>query len=838
MERRRSRGRLRPVLPTQPSWGRQRHPPRTGEARAVTAAGEVGTAAGDTFPPRLASGVGPDVVAGSGNAPRTPARQGFRADLEGLRGVAILCVLLFHAGLPGMPGGFVGVDVFFVLSGFLITGLLIREHEAHGRVALTAFYARRARRLLPAAAVSLVVILLLAARFSAPLDFPGVAEDVAAAAASVGNIRFTLAANDYFAADVTRSPVLHFWSLGVEEQFYVVWPAMLVLAMRFRRRRAGVVLVLFTVFAASLSTAVWLTTASPAWAFYSLPSRAWQLALGGLVAAILPLLSRVPWPAAAAISWGGLASVLLAVVVIDPVDPYPGVAALMPSLGAAALIVGGDRRGSPRVLLSTAPIRFLGRISYSLYLVHWPILVLPAATLALGEQLPLPVRLGLSATSVVVGWVSYRFVEAPFHHGRRVASARPSRVLGLAGASIALAIILAVAVGADATRRLDEPVPVAQEGTGHGIAAGSLAPPASGDLTGVGTPQPADGPPVLTANRGEEAGVDEGTPQPGDLPQPDETVADSDPGNGIDSSPAGTGPPAGTGALATARPTPSPAGTPTIRVPLPTGLLPPLSRARNDVERLDRDGCTLGTLDVRPKDCTYGSRDSDVVVALVGDSHTAQWFPALEVIAEERRWRLVPYTKVSCRFLDMAFRSRTLQREYRECAQWRELVMDRLTQLQPDLVITSVARAPSPLTAQDDSPRRQGEALARLLLRLPGKKAIIVDTPQFDIDPPQCLSLHRDDIRRCSMPWATAFNWRRLILERTAASSTGATIIDLSDRICPAHWCDEVQGHTIVFRDYHHLTATFAASLATDLMHLLPDPAQARAGAGRGPDGQ
>src|SRR5512140_439474 len=211
----------------------------------------------------------------------------FRPDLEGLRGVAILLVLLFHAGVPGFDGGFVGVDVFFVLSGFLITGLLIRERERSGRIHLAAFYTRRARRILPAAAVVLVLTTAAAWFFMAPLDMPRVADDAVASALSIGNIRFAINATDYFGTDLVPSPILHYWSLGVEEQFYLVWPALLILATRFGRPRTAATATLAIVTVVSFVAAFLLTDAAQAWAFYSLPTRAWQLALGGLLAAAI-----------------------------------------------------------------------------------------------------------------------------------------------------------------------------------------------------------------------------------------------------------------------------------------------------------------------------------------------------------------------------------------------------------------------------------------------------------------------------------------------------------------------------------------------------------------------
>ena len=379
----------------------------------------------------------------------------FRPDLEGLRGVAILAVLLFHAGIPGTSGGFVGVDIFFVLSGFLITGLLLREREERGSISLSGFYARRARRILPAALVVLVAILVASWFVLPPLDIPDVAKDVFASALFVGNIRFAIQATDYFAADVVRSPVLHYWSLGVEEQFYLLWPFLLVLAMRFGGRvRLSAGVLVAAVLVLSLVFAVVVTGIDAPWAFFSLPGRAWQLALGALLAVGAQRLARLPWQVTSLAGWAGLAAVIASVVLISADMPYPGLIALVPSLGAAGLILSGGGRLSVGALLAIRPLRFLGLISFSLYLVHWPILVLPAAVLPFGEELPLTTRALLALASVGVAVLSYRFIEQPFHRGWL--SRRPSAAtLSGAAAGIVAVVLIAVTFNFAALARLE-----------------------------------------------------------------------------------------------------------------------------------------------------------------------------------------------------------------------------------------------------------------------------------------------------------------------------------------------------------------------------------------------
>jgi len=718
----------------------------------------------------------------------------FRPDLEGLRGVAILAVLLFHAGIPGTGGGFVGVDIFFVLSGFLITGLLLREREERGGVSLSGFYARRARRILPAALVVLVAILVASWFMLPPLDVPDVAKDVFASALFVGNIRFAIQATDYFAADVVRSPVLHYWSLGVEEQFYLLWPFLLVLAMRLGGRlRVNAGIVVLTVLVLSLVFAVVVTGVDAPWAFFSLTGRAWQLALGGLLAVGASRIARAPWQLTTAAGWLGLAAVLASVVLITPDIPYPGVIALVPTLGAAGLIVSGSGRWSVGQVLAIRPLRFLGKISFSLYLVHWPILVLPAALLPLGAELPLTTRALLALASVGVAVLSFRFIEQPFHRGWL--SHRPSRAtLGGAAAGIVAVVLIAVTFNFAALAKLESP-----------------------DIGVVSNPEP-----VPTA-----AGLEEDTPPPWYSPDPSDSPLPPTNSPGVGGTPSGgpTGSQSPTGGPSqppTEPPTPAPTREPITR--LPADVRPSLVNARDDEELIARNGCLLGTAPTQPRsDCWFGDPNGTKTVALVGDSHAAEFFPAVNAVAKQNGWRLVAYTKISCRFLDLPLISRELQREYTECEQWRENVVQRLQQHPADLSIFIVARGMEVVNQADDDPRTQGHSLARMMARIPGKHAVVVDTPQSIYDPPACLSANISNVWNCATPRNKAFNWRGQKLERTAAADSGATLIDLSDAICPGDPCPAVLHNMIVYRDVLHLTETFSLSLADDLDKQLPN---------------
>ncbi|MBX5442410.1 MAG: acyltransferase [Solirubrobacteraceae bacterium] len=376
---------------------------------------------------------------------------GFRADVEGLRAVAIGAVVLAHAGVGAAAGGFVGVDVFFVISGFLITGLLLRELELRGGISLTRFYARRAKRLLPLAALVLAAVSVAGALLLDPVRRDLLAGDVVAAALSVVNWRFAAQAVDYFAAGADASPVRHYWSLAVEEQFYLVWPALLLAGTwwarrggRSVRRAAGVLLA--AVGAASLAYGVWLTRTAADVAYFSTLTRAWELALGGLLALAGAAPGRLPPRAAAALGWAGLAAIVVACVAFDASTPFPGVAALLPTLGTVALIAGGA--AAPLRVLTLAPVRYVGRISYSWYLWHWPLYVFAADELG-----PLSAWEGLAAMAVSLApaIVTHHLVEAPLHHAARLA-ARPGLALRVGAACIAVSVVAGVLVSATAPR--------------------------------------------------------------------------------------------------------------------------------------------------------------------------------------------------------------------------------------------------------------------------------------------------------------------------------------------------------------------------------------------------
>ncbi|HEX4431750.1 MAG TPA: acyltransferase, partial [Frankiaceae bacterium] len=395
--------------------------------------------------------------------PASPRRAGFRPDVQGLRAIAVLAVVAYHARFPGMHGGFVGVDVFFVISGFLITGLLVADVERTGKVSFREFYARRARRILPAAILALLVTLFVSYLVLPPLQIPGAARDAVAAAVFVANFRFAAQSTDYLGAHAAPTPFQHYWSLSVEEQFYLVWPALLHVAAVLGRRRARAVMtgLMAVIAAGSLAACVLLTHSSEPTAFYLLPSRAWELAFGGLLALAGSPLVRLPRPAAALLGWAGLAAIVWSVFSYGGATAFPGWAATVPVLGAAALIASGTRSGGaarhgPTGLLGTKPLQSLGRVSYSWYLWHWPALVLGAVLLGDGVA----TRIAMVALSLGLAYLTQRLVEDPVRRARGLLRAPRATITAGVALSAAAALIGVFAIQS-APRPVGHAAPVA-----------------------------------------------------------------------------------------------------------------------------------------------------------------------------------------------------------------------------------------------------------------------------------------------------------------------------------------------------------------------------------------
>ncbi|WP_299518077.1 acyltransferase family protein [uncultured Serinicoccus sp.] len=385
--------------------------------------------------------------------PTTARGRGRRQDIEGLRAVAVIAVLLYHLRVPGLGGGFAGVDVFFVISGFLITGILLREIDRTGRVSLGDFWARRARRLLPAALV------VVAATFAASWvvlptsSRPDLLADVLGSTLYVVNWVLAARSVDYLAEGAGVSPLQHYWSLAVEEQFYLLWPLLVVVGLALAARtgtspRRPLAVVLGLVTALSLGWSVVATAQSPQTAYLITPTRLWELSAGALLAFTVPALRRLPARAAQVAAAAGLALVLLTVLAVGPGTPWPGSAALLPVVGSALILAAGTS-GTPTLvgrLLSVPPMVWVGGLSYGIYLVHWPLLVLVEE-----QRGPLgPAGLVLiGVLTVLLAWLLRLLVEDPVRYSTRL-GVHPAR--SLLAAATAMALVTGVAGVAWAAR--------------------------------------------------------------------------------------------------------------------------------------------------------------------------------------------------------------------------------------------------------------------------------------------------------------------------------------------------------------------------------------------------
>jgi peptidoglycan/LPS O-acetylase OafA/YrhL len=698
----------------------------------------------------------------------------FRPDIEGLRAVAVLAVVLFHAAVPGVGGGFVGVDVFFVISGFLITGLLWREASTTGTVRLRRFYGARARRLLPASALVGVVTAIASAVLLPLLQVRSVLCDGIASALYVGNYWLLVEGVHYFGGHLPPSPFQHYWSLGVEEQFYLVWPPLIIgtaWLVRYLRRgtttadpptsRRPYLVILALVAALSFALSLVITYVVPAAAFFSLPTRAWQLAAGGLVALTAGHWRRLPPQAAGITGWAGLGIIVLACTHLSPATLYPGFAALLPVLGSVLVIGAGCAapwHGCGRIL-ALSPMRAVGRVSYSWYLWHWPVLVLTPVWL--GHPLGLTARLTAAVVTGVLAVLTLRFIENPLRF------AAPLRRSGLASLAVGgAATAIAVGVGAALLVR----------GVAVPVGRGAPATP----LTITAAPVPAG-----SAIDAYEAAVRDA------FSQAQAAVAASAELSAV-----------------------------------PSNLQPPLADAAAEQDALVFNGCMRTPFESGQPECVTGDTASTTTVALVGDSNAAMWNPAFQQLATQKHWRLEMLAKAACPLLDVPIANHLftgLANHFEHCEQWRAQILTRLRAEHPQLIVVGLWRGYgggngngwlSGFTPYDQA---WIESLTRLVQQLRGtdtKVLVLGPIPDPQTYAPICLSGHLDDASACSPPRSTAVNQPGIAAETAATQAAGARYADVTDLFCTADRCPVIVGNTMVYQDYNHLTIEYSRLLA------------------------
>jgi peptidoglycan/LPS O-acetylase OafA/YrhL len=678
-----------------------------------------------------------------------------RPDIQALRAIAVLLVLAFHFRPLWVPGGFVGVDVFFVISGYLITGTLIAEATRNDSIRLLEFWGRRVRRLMPAATVVLACVLIGMALLLPVGTWPNVMTQVVASAFSFENWVLAAQSVDYLQATAPPTPVQHFWSLSVEEQFYAAWPFLLLggllLARKLGVRRVLVWRVATAVlFAGFLAWSIVETSLSPSTAYFSTATRAWELLLGAGLALWQPA-RRMPLAVASTLAIAGVAAIAAAALVISPELPFPGSIALLPTVGAALVIASG--LGAPRwrwvtAGLSWRPLTWIGDISYSLYLWHWPIVVFGMTFWPIDPQLPTLWAAGGLVLSVGLAALSARFVERPFQRPLRDFS--PWTVRRTAVLLASLLALTGVFVG------------------GAGVSFGQVSEQARQDAD----PRNFPGANVL------DPAFD-----------PDEWNLDTD------------------------------------AAPIPDASL------LWQIEPQLTPACMTVLAESAITSCEAGDPEGDMLVMLVGDSHAAQWLPAVDKLGQEHHWRVELVGKQYCTWSESPRLSLDTGNELPNCKEWNDNLQRYILEQDPALVIHGAL--PYGYPEHLSQPRGEWDDLQadgyveawQPVLDAGIQVVALREVPRYPASAIPCLSAPGATAEGCSYPIAdvTQVSWMGMAAEREPRVG----FIDLDAGICPDGRCQSILGNIYTYRDDSHLSPPFAGSLAwlleDELRRLHPE---------------
>jgi peptidoglycan/LPS O-acetylase OafA/YrhL len=678
-----------------------------------------------------------------------------RADIQGLRALAVLLVVLAHAGVRFLPGGFVGVDVFFVLSGFLITGLLLAEARVNGSVSLIDFYVRRARRILPAAALTLLATDIAAFFLLNFLRARDAVQDSLYALEFAANFRFTARGLDYFAQADPPSPLLHYWSLSVEEQFYLVWPAVLsfvlfgVVSIRRRRsagrrqhRRLLLVVVLLTVL--SLGWSVHLTATLPPAAYFSPLTRAWELGLGAALAVGSSMLVRGPALGRLVMGWVGLMAIVLAALLFSERTPFPGSAALLPTIGTALVIAAGIGNSHSRLaiarLLALRPLCFVGDRSYAFYLWHWPVLIL--ADQYVGYELSVSAKLTLLLGAFLLSCVSYAFLENPIRRRTR-SRAAVGVVFGFSTVVVVGTAVLSLWALAGQERQFNGPA--------RSTSPAGAAPTLVSYRTGAGAERAL--PDVVTAVQAARRGD-----------------------------------------------------------PIPSGLNPPIGRLRSSSPQyVLPDGCisTGASSKITSRICRVGDTTSRKLLVLIGDSHALMWMPAVLELAWQDGWAVVPLLRTGC----MPNRWVTSEGPS-SCRAWYRWAINEVRVLHPRITLVGGSIGERPSTAVQAA--ADGTiAMARALKRIGAGAVVVIGDPEgLSVSPTDCLLSRHASMATCTATWPPA---TLRPYDRVAATTKrlGIGFIATRGLFCFERRCPAVIGNTIVYWDNSHITVAYAVQIAS-----------------------
>lgn len=684
----------------------------------------------------------------SGVSNVTEGTRTFRPEIQGVRAIAVIAVLMFHLWPSVLPGGYVGVDVFFVVSGFLITGLLLRQVERTGNLQVLDFYAKRIKRLLPAATLVLVAVGTCVSLLPI-LRWADTANEIAASALYVENWWLAEKAIDYLAAETAPSPLQHFWSLSVEEQYYIAWPLIfsvlgaLGLLRRFGPRRTfGFAVVVIGL--VSLFYSIYITPKNPGLAYFATTTRAWELALGGVLA-VFTGWERITERIRQLLGVIGLIMVLVAVITFSGETAFPGYAAALPTIGAALIIVSGDSKSVYSVfsILKTKPFQYIGDLSYSLYLWHWPVIVFYVQIA--GREIGLIDGVVISAVSLALAHQTKQLVEDRFR-AREFASSAKWKPFGFAALCISLPLVCWLSIHYQVGRHAMYPSTL-------------LAHPESTDVT--------DARPLTES------------PEKGQL-------------------------------------------CPTVEA-CKGAFTPSLATVSRDVPAAYEEGCHIGLRAEEPRGCVMGKVDASVRMFVVGDSHAAQWLPAYRVVADTLGWRIDSFTKSACSFSDVMVVGGVSGGEYIACRQWGDNLLTHINDERPDYLLISQSTAYSVAgMARSESYDPLVSAYVsyiREVIEMGVRPIVLADTPRLGINVPECLSAANATFEGCSRNARPLLSRKDPLVE--AAERTGVDTLSLNDLVCVNDKCTPVVNGVLVWRDSHHVTATFASELGGDLAQRI-----------------
>lgn len=657
-----------------------------------------------------------------------------------------MAVLLYHFWPERLPGGYVGVDIFFVISGFLITAHLLSKPPTTLGM-LKDFWGKRIRRLLPAATVVLVAILAASLIWLPSTMIPTVAKEVAAAAIYGENWMLASTATDYLASEDAPSPVQHYWSLSVEEQYYIVWPALIgllfLLGRRFLSGKKLVAVAVALIFSSSLAWSVYLTATDAASAYFVTTTRAWELALGGIVA----LVSMSRWlpngeMAKRILSWLGIGMMGAAILLFNDQTPFPSYTALLPTLGAALVIfaVADTVAWSPRRILGWKPVQFLGDISYSLYLWHWPVVVI--VPYVLSGEFSWPLKLLAIAVTIGLAVLTKYFVEDPVRRSQHLSlNLRKTYAYGFASVVFSLGLgigVLQWSQGADAR------------------AASALER-------------------VMTQN----------------APCLGADALRNDDCNEQDKN-----------------------------------LYMTPSFAKKDKAVLYKDNCWAMRPFTSRQVCTYGKKDADIKIALIGNSHAGMWHSAIARAAEENGWRLDTYLISECYTImrPLAF-STSKNRD--NCVAWNKWAVGTIASKDYSVVVmanrTYAGIHGEPKEARDKIAKTEYEKTIRSFLNAKQQVLIIRDAPEGGSNVPDCLARNENDVTKCDSKRSKVLKYDPLYAAAQKLKNAGVRSLDLSHLMCDEEKCYATLGGLIVYFDHGHLTNTFAKTLTPEISKALKE---------------